>query len=202
MKKRILGISIVVVLLTGCVATVEEAILPQVTNLKAIEANSNSMKTYINDFSINLPSPKIGQAKGGTLCIGASDLTWTGHTPTIAAMDNTVKSTFSELNYNVSSSLLKEKSRNDADVLVAGSVTDMRGNLCLSINGQKGDVYAEVSWELYNKKNDQTITLKTQGVSSNPKFKQAGDTELFVNSVKMATLNLLANPEVHKLLNN
>jgi len=202
MKKGILGISIAAVLLTGCAATVKEVVIPQVTNLKAVEANSNSVKTYINDFSINLPSPKIGQAKTGTLCLGGTDLTWTGHTPTIAAMDNTVKSTFSELKYNVSSSLLKEKSRNDADVLVAGSVTDMKGNLCLSVDGQKGDVYAEVSWELYNKKSDQTITLKTQGISSNPKFKQAGDTELFVDSVKKATLNLLANPEVHKLMNN
>lgn len=202
MKKGILGISITVALLTGCAATVKEVDIPQVTNLKGIEASSDEVKTYISDFSINLPSPKIGQAKTGTLCVGGTDLTWTGHTPTIAAMDRSIKSTFKELNYNVSSSLLKEKARSEANVLVAGSVTDMKGNLCLSVDGQKGDVYAEVSWELYNKKNDQTLTLKTQGTSSNPKFVQAGDTELFVASVKMATLNLLANPEVHKLLGN
>ncbi|MFD2168063.1 hypothetical protein ACFSJY_17540 [Thalassotalea euphylliae] len=202
MKKGILSISIAVALLTGCAATVKPVDIPQVSNLKGIEANSTDVKAYISDFSINLPSPKIGQAKTGTLCVGGTDLTWTGHTPTVAAMDTTVKSTFKDLNYNVSSSLLKEKARNEANVLIAGSVTDMKGNLCLSIDGQKGDVYAEVSWELYNKKNDQTLTLKTQGTSSNPKFVQAGDTELFVASVKMATLNLLANPEVHKLLNN
>ena len=203
LMKNLIAISVFfIVILGGCAATVPPVEMPMVETLQPQKAKSPKSQIYLSDFSINLPSVNFGQAKTGTLCVGGTDLQWTGHPPTLVAIQEAVKSALLEYEYELSSSLIKEKAKGNAEILIAGSVTDMKGNLCLSVKGQKGDLYAEVSWELYNKKTEESLSLKTQGFSSSIEFSQAGDSALMAEAVKVATANMLSDPRVYSLLNS
>ncbi len=188
--------------LVGCAATVPMVKIEPVIESKPLILNKAESKSiYLPEITSILKDAKIGQMKAGSWCIGGEDLIWQNNVGVMNTMTTKIKDVFSQNGYLVSSSLLKEKAMNDSEVLVGSAISNIKANICSAIlDGYKGEVLVEMTWEVYDKLSKQTLNLTTKGSHKIAKFSATGDPDLFVKSVEVATNNLLSSPKLHALL--
>ncbi|MFB9244885.1 hypothetical protein IV454_09180 [Massilia antarctica] len=188
--------------LSGCAAPVPRVDIETVQVSNPIKLSpGTSRKIYVADLVDKLSSLKIGQAESGTLCVGGTELLWTGNVAIRNLMSSQVREELLSNGYAVSTSLLAIASERDADVVVGVALTDIKGNICSALNtGTKGEVFAELSWEVFDKASAKTVLLKSKGTSKFDDFSRTGDPDIYLKAVQVATRNFLSNEEFAKLV--
>lgn len=177
----------------GCATPVPPAKVVTAEHLRPIESSPGESKTiFIANISAKLVDRKIGQMKGGTLCLGEQDLVWQDSQSVLNAMKEQIASTLSQHGYNVYSGLIQSRGEKDADVLIGVGIENIKANMCYSVDGMKGEASLSLKWEILDSKRNDSFSVTTSGSSKVASFSRTGDPDVFVRSVEIATENLIA----------
>ncbi len=188
-----------VVLLAGCAQTPPDVVIRPVPTLTPIEAKQSKL-LFLSDAAVNLAAVKFGQMSYGASCSGAVDLKWTSPVSTNERMTSQIRKAFKKHGYNAPYSLIKTQAEDDADILIGAGLTGMQVNICTTPNGQKGEVYEEITWQVFDKRNKKTLALQTRGTSRMDKATKDGLDTLLNKALAHATENFLARTDVHAML--
>ncbi|WP_139351653.1 hypothetical protein [Rhodanobacter sp. C06] len=178
--------------LAGC-AEIAPAKIAAPASLSPIQSNVERSKTiYIANVAVKLIDKKIGQMKGGTLCVGGTDLMWVDNHGVVSAIQEQMEKTLSQYGYKVDTGLIPDNEEKNADVVIGVAIENIHANICYSVDGMKGSASLTLKWEVMDNKTKQTFFVTGSGASSILKFSRTGDPDVFVNSAEMATKNILA----------
>lgn len=179
--------------LSGCAATIPPAQLATPERLSPIPSSTGQSKTiYIANVAAKLIDKKIGQMKGGTLCVGSTDLIWGDNPGVLSAMREQMGATLSKHGYNVYMGLIQTSGERDADVLIGAAIENFKANICYSLYGMKGAASLTLKWEVLDNKTKKSSFLSASGVADIPEFSRTGDPDVFVKAIEMAVENILA----------
>jgi|GEM_PF-4704417 hypothetical protein len=186
------------IVLFGC-ATVPPTQIAKPERLQPLKSNADSSKSiFVANVAVKLVAKKIGQMKGGTLCVGGEDLIWSDNQGVLNAMKEQIVSTLSKHGYNVYTGLIQARGEKDADILIGVGIEEIRANMCYSVDGMKGEASLTLKWEVLENKLNNSFTTITSGAADVLTFSKTGDPDVFVKAVEMATENLLAQETFFK----
>ena len=192
LHSRCIAAGLIAAALLGC-ADVPPIDLDKPEHLKPLaSAPEASRSIYVTAVSTKLVSPKIGQMKGGLLCIGPQQLIWKDSPSVLNAVREQITRTLAKNGYNVSPGLVEDVAKKDADILIGVGIDDLRANMCYSVNGMKGAASLRLRWEVVDQKQNRTFTSTSSGAASIAEFSPSGDPDIFVSAAEMATENLLS----------
>lgn len=195
---KLLGI-VLLALVAGC-ETVPPAQIQKHVRLQVIPSKPAESKTiFLANVTDQVVNKKMGQAKGGLLCVGGTDLTWRNNPNIIGPMQQALMNELEANGYRVYSGLIQSRGQAEADVLVGAGLKEVRANMCGSVDGFKGEVSVVMAWEVFDVASKKTINLTTSGYASEATFKRTGDPDMYIDAARMAAANLLASPEFHAL---
>jgi hypothetical protein len=186
-------------LIAGCATTIPPASLATPQRLQPIQSTAeDSQSIFIANVVVKLIDKKIGQMKGGTLCLGGVDLVWQDNQGVVNAMREQMSATLLKQGYRVSSGLIPVNNERNADILIGAAIEDVKANICYSVDGMKGAASLTLRWEILDNKTKKSTVLTAVGASSIDQFSKTGDPDVFVKAVEMATENLLAQDAFFK----
>ena len=197
----------------GCVRT-EKTLNQEAKNPPNMTIYEETKPIQIKPIVLELPEGhKLGRIEMGVLCIPMTDLKSIEGKAQVSEKDftNLVRTVLEDAHYNIAdnSSVNSQRSLGDDELILRGTVKDLKANLCFPTSGfrswkiSKGESCVKIHWQLYSRKRDKILfETITEG---SEKLKEAiayGSRKVILSSVAVATQNLIADKQFNMVVAN
>ena len=154
----------------------------------------------------------IGSWSMGLLCVNQGTVKWRGGRVNVTSDDFTdvFQEEFRRNNYSVvgdTNALFGDPSASKAELVIAGLVRTIQTRVCFPMSGfgnfdsSKGEAYIKVNWQIYSRLDRKVVyKVTTEGSSKESTASSGGADNLLLNAFAVATQNLLADRNFHKLV--
>lgn len=200
---KLLTIIILATLISGCSRTIP-SINMNVEQLTPYDVKGKKTSTISVSKMIDACGSKrpVGNFYVGLLCLPNGKLYWTPGSKLMAKLDDMLRIKLNNAGYSLlgkAYSPFNDEFSKQSDYLIGGKIFDVVWNDCYFMNGNKGEIYLNIEWEIYsNKTKNVILTLTTAGIYIASDF--VGDNDLVERAFSMAADNLLADESFYKLL--
>lgn len=175
---------------------------------KAIPANVEAKPIQFRRIVVKMArGAPMGTLSAGYLCIPNSPITYKGGTFVINDEEFTdiFREELTKAKFPVvgdPSSLFEDPSELRAELIVAGLVTDMKTNVCVSVGSTyKGEAALTVEWQVFSRSERRVVhKVTTRGTGRVDEFTANGQNIVYHRAFSVATRALLADDGFHQLV--
>lgn len=171
----------------------------QVPVQSVLNPETQTKMIKLNKIRSDIPAgTEIGRLYGGLACVDHGPLTWrfSIQEMPIAEFESIFNGVLKEAGYTVpskSDSLFDNVNTSQVDFLVGALVKRVESNMCLHINGGKGEAYIEIEWQVFSTRSRKVLaSIETAGSAVEVDLKGKTIMEDVFQAFGNATRNLLA----------
>jgi len=204
--ERIFISVILICALSSCQATLKK----EATIETPIQVLENSTKPIaFRRIVIKLkPGEEYGKMMEGALCIDTGKLRYGGGRMQVNGdlFNETFINVLNSNNYKVvgnPNALFEDKSINDADYFIAGTIKKLEANVCYPMSGfgdwdtSSGASYMDIEWQLYDTLNRRVVYTTNSSGSHKTEAMPGGSIGVLTIAFGNAVNNLLSNQDFH-----
>lgn len=200
-------------LISGCATSAKIPVTPikqpiEIDYSKAKDSKPIQFKKIVVKLS---RGEHIGAIEAGLFCVPHSDLKWRGSKMTLNSdvLTEIFREELEKANYKVvgdPDALFEDPSEWKAEILIAGLVKELKGNICYPYGGfgnwtsSKGEGYMKVEWQIYSRLDRKVIHKVTTEASSIQTETSDNPDLVWENSFALNIQNLLADKKFNEIV--